>query len=237
MQPTLSASDLVVRFRGAAALNGVSMSVHSGSITGLMGNNGAGKSTLFHAVMGLVRPLSGSVRFGDDEITGASTRKMSALGIALVPEGRHLFGDQTVLDNLRLGFLGSRGRSFGEALAETMAMFPELQDHLGRPAAALSGGQQQMVAVARALASSPKVLLLDEPFLGLAPVIVDRLHDTFVALARGGMAVVVADAAASRLMGLCDYAYILRVGEVAAEGDTKSLSQTPVARQVLMGGI
>lgn len=236
MTPTLELSDVAVSFGPASALGGVTLKVRPGTVTGISGNNGAGKSTLMHAVMGLVGMRRGRVLLHGEDVTGSSARRMVARGAGLVPEGRHVFTDQTVSENLRLGYVGRNGGSYPDAVERAMTVFPELATHLKRPAGALSGGQQQMLAIARALVASPSVLLLDEPFLGLAPVIVDRLSDSIVDLARTGMSVVVADAAARRVMGFCDFTYILRVGEVAAAGTTPELESLPVLHQLLLGG-
>lgn len=146
-----------------------------------------------------------------------------------------MFSDQTVTDNLRLGYV-RRGLSFSDAVDRALIAFPELKDHLGRLSGALSGGQQQMVAVARAVVSSPSVLLLDEPFLGLAPVIVDRLRDAIVSLAATGMTVVVSDAAALRVVEFCDHSFVLRVGEIVSHGTRDELTREEGLQRLLLGG-
>ena len=236
MHLALELTDVAVSFGPASALDGVTLQAQAGAVTGITGNNGAGKSTLLHAVMGLVGLRRGRVVFDGEDVGGSSPRRMVIRRTALVPEGRHVFTDQTVSDNLRLGFVARNGISYAQAVERALAAFPELVPHVDRPAGALSGGQQQMLAIARALVASPSLLLLDEPFLGLAPVIVDRLCDSILGLAATGMAVVVADAAALRAMGFCDYTYILRIGQVAAAGTTAELRRLPVLQQLLLGG-
>lgn len=236
MSPALVLSEISVSYGPASALEGVSLQAEVGAVTGISGNNGAGKSTLMHAVMGLVGLRAGRVAVDGVDVTGASPRRMVAGGASLVPEGRHVFTDLTVSDNLRLGYVARNGTSYAAALDQALSSFPELAAHVNRPAGALSGGQQQMLAIARALVASPALLLLDEPFLGLAPVIVDRLCDSILALAADGMSVVVADAAAVRVMGFCDFTYILRVGQLAAAGTTDELQRLPVLQQLLLGG-
>jgi branched-chain amino acid transport system ATP-binding protein len=236
MQHAVEIDNLTVGYGGASALNGMSLSAEAGKVTGITGNNGAGKSTLMHTVMGLVRPRTGKVRLFGEDVTGQSSRRMVARGIVLVPEGRHVFIGQTVMENLRLGFVPRNGITFKDAAEAALATFPELETHIGRPAGALSGGQQQMLAVARAVVASPTVMLLDEPFLGLAPVIVDRLRDGIVRLAKGGMTLVVSDAAALRVVEFCDHSYVLRVGEVAAHGSHSELIATRDLQGLLLGG-
>lgn len=236
MQPALAVEDLHVNYGSAAALSGVSLAAAPGGVTGVTGNNGAGKSTLMHAIMGLVRPRRGTVRIAEEDVTGQPAWRMVARGAALVPEGRHVFTGQSVMENLRLGYVKRDGTGFAGACDSALEVFPELKTHLGRPAGALSGGQQQMLAVARAVVARPTVLLLDEPFLGLAPVVVDRLRDGIVELARSGMTVVVSDAAALRVVEFCDYSYVLRVGELAAEGSRERLLALDTLQALLLGG-
>lgn len=233
--PLLSAHQLDVRYGTASALRGVSLTLPARAIVGVTGNNGAGKSTLLHTLMGLVRPSRGSISLRSDTVTGFTARKMVARGVALVPEGRHLFGDQTVRDNLRLGYRQESGGSFAAAVADVLQIFPDLQGHLGRPAGALSGGQQQMVAVARALVARPSLLLLDEPFLGLAPILVARLMDQIRELPSTGITVLIAEAAAMRLVSFCDYTYILRLGEIVAAGERSALPGPEELHRLLLG--
>ncbi len=235
MPLALEIEDLHVGYGGASALAGVTLAAERGRVTGITGNNGAGKTTLMHTVMGLVKARRGSVRILGETVTGQSPRRMVARGVALVPEGRHVFAGQTVADNLRLGYV-HRQLGFDDAVDRALTVFPELKEHLRRPSGALSGGQQQMVAVARAVVSSPSVLLLDEPFLGLAPVIVDRLRDAIVDLASTGMTVVVSDAAAIRVVEFCDHSFVLRVGEIASHGTREELTREEGLQRLLLGG-
>jgi branched-chain amino acid transport system ATP-binding protein len=231
--PVLALEDVAVTFGSATALTGVTLEARRGAVTGITGNNGAGKSTAMHAAMGLARIRRGRVLVGGEDVTGSSPHRMTRRGAALVPEGRHVFADQTVRANLRLAYPGPR-RELDAALVGVLETFAELEQHLDRPAGALSGGQQQMVAVARALIASPDLLLLDEPFLGLAPVVVQRLAETIRGLADRGLAVVVADASARRLLALCDFAYVLRLGEVSRSGRPEELRAT--VDDALLGG-
>lgn len=236
MTAALQVDGLTVRYGPAAAVRDVTLTVEEGSVTGITGNNGAGKSSLMHAVIGLVKARQGNVLLYGIDITSASPRSRTRRGIALVPEGRHIFTDQSVADNIRLGYVARDGARFDQVRDSVLDLFPELRSHLSRPAGALSGGQQQMLAVARALASSPKLLLLDEPFLGLAPVIVDRMREGIRQLAARGLTVLVSDSAARRTLEFCDYSYVLRVGELAAHGTSRELSSRHDLTMLLLGG-
>lgn len=237
MHPALEIEGLRVTYGAASAVNEVSLLARSGAVTGMTGNNGAGKSSVLHAVIGLVKPKSGTIRLDGRTTTGLSPRRMVASGALLVPEGRHVFTGQTVAENLRLGFVPKPATTFAAQLEHALDIFPELREHQRRPAGALSGGQQQMLAIARALVASPTLLLLDEPFLGLAPLIVDRLRDSILKLAQVGMAIVVADTAALRVVEFCDYTYVLRVGEVAAQGDREHLLSVRDVQSLLLGKV
>lgn len=236
MQQAVEVEDLTVGYGGASAVTKLCMTARTGTVTGITGNNGAGKSSLMHAIMGLVKPKSGSVSVFDDVVTARTPRSMVSRGVVLVPEGRHIFTGQTVMENLQLGYVSRPGTTFRTVSETAMAVFPELGQHRSRPAGALSGGQQQMLAVARAVVASPRIMLLDEPFLGLAPVIVDRLRDGIVDLATSGMTIIVADAAALRVVEFCDYTYVMRVGEIAAHGTKEELLGRQDLQGLLLGG-
>ena len=236
MQQAVEVDSLTVGYGGASAVTNLCMTARTATVTGITGNNGAGKSSLMHAIMGLVKPKSGSVSVFDNVVTGRSPRTLVAHGVALVPEGRHIFTGQTVMENLQLGYVSRPGSTFRSASETAMAVFPELGQHRNRPAGALSGGQQQMLAVARAVVASPRVMLLDEPFLGLAPVIVDRLRDGIIDLSKAGMTIVVYDAAALRVVEFCDYTYVMRVGEIAAHGTKEQLLGRQDLQGLLLGG-
>jgi branched-chain amino acid transport system ATP-binding protein len=236
MQQAVEVDNLTVGYGGASAVTRLCMTARTGTVTGITGNNGAGKSSLLHAIMGLVKPKGGSVAIFENVVTGRSPRSMVSRGVVLVPEGRHIFTGQTVMENLQLGYVSRAGSNFRSASEAAMAVFPELGEHRNRPAGALSGGQQQMLAVARAVVASPRIMLLDEPFLGLAPVIVDRLRDGIVELSKSGMTVIVSDAAALRVVEFCDYTYVMRVGEIAAHGTKEELLARQDLQGLLLGG-
>jgi len=224
MPNALDVQGLHVQYGKATALQSVSLRALAGSFVAVVGNNGAGKTSFLHAVMGLVRPTAGTARLFDRDITGMTTDRIVGLGCVLVPEGRHVFVDQTVLENLRLGWARRpKGASFEERLTAVFELFPALREHASRPAGMLSGGQQQLLAIGRALASAPRVLLLDEPSLGLAPLLADHLFGALRSLTEQGTTVVAAEASPRRVLALCDYAYVFGLGIVRAEGKPREI--------------
>ena len=212
---TLEVRDLEVAYGGVAAVRGLSLSVAPGEIVGLIGPNGAGKSTTLHAVMGLVPVRGGEIRLGDRSVRGRSPESIARSGVALVPEGRRLFAELSVEENLRLG-LAARPRSerAGEDLAEVFELFPVCEEFRDRHAGALSGGQQQQLAIARALVARPSILLLDEPSLGLAPTIVDLVFSTLKTIAERGIGVLLVEQRAQRTVALAERTHILANGEL-----------------------
>jgi len=212
---TLVIRDLEVAYGGVAAVRGVSLEAATGEIVGLIGPNGAGKSTTLHAIMGLVPARAGDVLLGERSLRGRSPEAVARSGVALVPEGRRLFGELTVDENLRLG-LAARSSSAGvqEDLAEIYELFPVCEEFRDRHAGALSGGQQQQLAIARAMISKPSFLLLDEPSLGLAPTIVDRVFASLSTIAERGIGVLLVEQRAQRTVALAARTYVLASGEL-----------------------
>jgi branched-chain amino acid transport system ATP-binding protein len=213
--PALAVSALEVRYGSVAAVRGVSFEVAPGEIVGLIGPNGAGKSSTLHAIMGLVRVAGGDVRLGDRALRGRSPEAVARSGIALVPEGRRIFGELTVDENLRLG-LSARRSSAGAAddIERAFELFPVVREFRSRHAGALSGGQQQQLAIARALVSAPDVLLLDEPSLGLSPTVTDAVFEALAAIRDQGLAVLLVEQRAQRTVALADRSLVLANGEV-----------------------
>jgi branched-chain amino acid transport system ATP-binding protein len=212
--PALELAGLEVRYGAVAAVRDVSLGVEQGEIVGLIGPNGAGKSTTLHAVTGLIPAHAGDVRLGGRSILGRPPEAIAHDGVALVPEGRRIFADFSVEENLRLGLAARRGRNGRGALTEVYELFPVLQEFRRRSAGALSGGQQQQLAIGRALVAGPQVLLLDEPSLGLAPTLVD---DVFGALARirdNGVTILLVEQRAQRTVALADRTHVLANGEL-----------------------
>jgi len=213
---SLKLRDLEVAYGGVPALRGLSLSVAPGEIVGLIGPNGAGKSTALHGIMGLVPAQAGEITFGEQSLRGRSPESIARRGIALVPEGRRLFAELTVDENLRLG-LAARPRASGAAaddIADVLELFPVVADFGSRPAGALSGGQQQQLAIARALVARPSILLLDEPSLGLAPTVVDLVFSTLQTIAERGIGVLLVEQRAQRTVALAERTHVLANGEL-----------------------
>jgi branched-chain amino acid transport system ATP-binding protein len=210
----LTVENLDVRYGGVHAVRGLSLTVAPGEIVGLVGPNGAGKSSTLHAIVGLA-PASGSARLGDRELLGRRPEDVARAGVALVPEGRRIFAELTVEENLRLGFAGRRARGRTRQLLDSVAeLFPVVREFRSRQAGALSGGQQQQLAIARALVSEPDVLLLDEPSLGLAPSVVDVVFDALRAIRERGLAVLLVEQRAQRTVAAADRSHVLAGGEL-----------------------
>jgi branched-chain amino acid transport system ATP-binding protein len=213
--PMLELDGLEVRYGAVRAVRGVSLSVGRGEIVGLVGPNGAGKSTTLLTVMGALRPAAGDIRLEGRSIAGLAPERIVRAGVALVPEGRHIFADLTVEENMRLGLLG-RGGSDGvdEDLDWVQGLFPVVSEFRARRAGELSGGQQQQLAIARALVSGPELMLLDEPSLGLAPVIVDAVLKALAEVRDRGVSILLVEQRAQICVGFADRTYVLNNGEI-----------------------
>jgi branched-chain amino acid transport system ATP-binding protein len=209
----LEIESVEVAYGGVTAVRDVSLSVDRGEIVGLIGPNGAGKSTTLHAIMGLLPLRAGAVFLDGVPLHGRSPETIARAGVALVPEGRRLFGELTVEENLRLGQAGRRNGS-SEALAEVYELFPVLHEFRSRSAGVLSGGQQQQLAIGRALVAKPTVLLLDEPSLGLAPTVVDLVFATLQSIGERGLAILLVEQRAQRTVALADRTHVLANGEL-----------------------
>jgi branched-chain amino acid transport system ATP-binding protein len=223
----LEVRDLRVRYGAIEAVRGLDLSVRQGELVALVGSNGAGKSTLLKALAGILRPVSGSIVFDGEEISKLPAHRVVNRGIVLVPEGRRLFADQTVLDNLLLGSY-RRGDEDTRVPAHVRAdgyleRFPVLRERRDRPAGALSGGQQQMLAISRGLMARPRLLLLDEPSLGLAPLLVRQVFDTIGELRRQGMTILLVEQLAKLALRLADRAYVLVQGRITLHGPSDQL--------------
>ena len=211
----LVVSDLEVRYGPVVAVRGLSLEVAPGEIVGLIGPNGAGKSSTLHAIMGLVRPAAGDVRLGERSLRGRPPEAVARSGISLVPEGRRIFGELTVDENLRLGLAARRAHDGTEGdVDRVLEMFPVVREFRARQAGALSGGQQQQLAIARALVAAPDVLLLDEPSLGLSPNVTDTVFDALAAIREQGLAVLLVEQRAQRTVALADRSLVLANGVV-----------------------
>jgi len=222
----LKVTDLHVRYDSIVALHGVSIEVGAGEIVGIVGPNGAGKSSLLLSIVGAVKPSQGTVSFEDNDVTGQKPEDIVRKGIALVPEGREIFGELTVEENLRLGAtIQTDRRKLQEDVKRYFAAFPILEERRNSRAEKLSGGEQQMLAIARALMGRPRLLLLDEPSLGLAPLITKQVYDTLVALNKDGMTVLVVEQNPARIISVASRVYVLRSGQVVHSGPADILNK------------
>jgi branched-chain amino acid transport system ATP-binding protein len=214
---TLALEGLNVRYGAVDAVRELSLEVKPGEIIGLIGPNGAGKSSTLHAIMGAAPVVAGDVKLDGRSLVGRRSEDVARAGVALVPEGRRIFAELTVEENLRLGLAARRTAANGDAFDPAFALFPILRDFRRRNAGALSGGQQQQLAIARALVAEPDVLLLDEPSLGLAPRIVDLVFDVLAGIRERGLAVLLVEQRAQRTVALANRSYVLANGQLRLE--------------------
>ena len=232
----LEIKDLDVHYGGIHALKGVSLSIEAGEIVTLIGANGAGKTTTLRAISGLVKPTRGHVKFGGEDITHVAAHSIVARGLVHAPEGRGIFSNMTVEENLDIGaFLRS---DIGQIAADrryALSLFPRLQERLKQNAGTLSGGEQQMLAIARALMSRPKLLLLDEPSLGLAPQIVALIFKIVKTIAARGTTILLVEQNAHMALGVANRAYVLEVGEIVLDGPAKDLAKNDEIRKAYLG--
>jgi len=215
----LRIDELRVNYGRVPALHGISLHVDEGEAVTLVGPNGAGKTTTLSAIFGLVAPAGGTILFEGESLVGASPEKILRRGLALVPEGRHIFGTLSVGENLQLGTTARKDRhEADDDMKRVFERFPVLESYYDRTAGTLSGGEQQQLAIARALLSRPRLLLLDEPSLGLAPVVIDVVFDALEELRKEGVTILLVEQNAARAVEFADRAYILRTGRVAHSG-------------------
>ncbi len=215
MSVALVVEKLDVRHGGVHAVRGLSFEVGPGEIVGLIGANGAGKSSTLHAIMGIAPVTGGDIRLGEVSLRGRRPEEIARSGVALVPEGRRIFAELTVEENLRLGLAARRSRGdAGKVIRRVYDLFPIVEEFRRRHAGALSGGQQQQLAIARALVAEPDVLLLDEPSLGLAPTVVDVVFEALAAIRESGLAVLLVEQRAQRTVALADRSHVLANGEL-----------------------
>jgi branched-chain amino acid transport system ATP-binding protein len=232
--PLLELENVEARYGPVQALHGVSLTVGEGEIVAVLGGNGAGKTTTLRAVSGMVSK-SGEVRFAGERITRASPERVARIGIAHVPEGRGIFGELSVWENLRLGAY-ARGNGFDEGFDRARVHFPWLEERRDQQAGTLSGGEQQMLALARALMSQPRLVLLDEPSLGLAPIVVREIFEILRELnEKEGIAVLVVEQNAKLALRSSSRAYVLEVGRVALEGSSAELAENESVRKAYLG--
>jgi branched-chain amino acid transport system ATP-binding protein len=233
----LELRDVVCCYGPVAALKGVSLTVGKGQLVALIGANGAGKTTTLRAISGLLHPTAGTIVFEGHDITHASPRAILSLGIAHCPEGRHVFPQMTVLENLEMGcYLRTDRREIAADMARIFEQFPRLAERRQQAAGTLSGGEQQMLAIGRALISRPKLIMFDEPSLGLAPTIVERTFDIITGIRASGTTVLMVEQNASAALDMCDHAYLLESGIMALEGAGRELIDNPHVREAYLAG-
>jgi len=228
--------DVHVRYGTIRALQGVSLRVQVGELVALIGSNGAGKSTTLRTISGLLRPSQGAITFEGADLTTAATDRIVAMGISQCPEGRRIFGSLTVAENLRLGAV-SRSDAAGIAADRAMVfeLFPLLKERIDQPGGTLSGGEQQMLAIGRALMGRPRLLLLDEPSLGLAPLMVERIFGTIAELKRQGRTILLVEQNVHQALDVADRAYVVETGRITLEGDAGTLRHDPKVEQSYLG--
>jgi branched-chain amino acid transport system ATP-binding protein len=234
--PLLEVSAVRARYGAIEALKGVSLTVGEGEVVTLIGSNGAGKSTTLRSIAGLTPASAGRITYDGEDITGVPADEIVTRGIALSPEGRRCFARMSVRENLDLGAYRRRdAASVAADMERVFALFPRLQERAGQKAGTMSGGEQQMLAIGRALMASPRLLLLDEPSLGIAPVLVDRIYETIGEIHRSGVAILLVEQNASRALDAAARGYVLETGRVVLANDTAALRNDPRVREAYLG--
>ena len=232
----LELTNLDVRYGNIRALQNASLAVAQGELVALIGSNGAGKTTVLRTISGLLRASGGMIRFEAADITRAPTDRIVALGISHCPEGRRIFGGLSVSENLRLGAVAQRDKGAASAdLEMVLTLFPLLKERLGQAGGTLSGGEQQMLAIGRALMSRPRLLLLDEPSLGLAPLMVERIFETIATLKRQGRTILLVEQNVHHALDIADRAYVLETGRITLEGPAAVLRRDPKVEHSYLG--
>ena len=236
MSALLEVRDLEAGYGEVQVLWGVSLKVEAGRMTTLVGANGAGKTTTMRAIMGVIRPTAGEVRFQDEDVTRRTPHEKAQMGLVLVPEGRQLFYDMSVEENLEMGAYSPRARrKLDENLKRVYAFFPRLEERKKQRAGTLSGGEQQMLAVGRGLMADPKVLMIDELSLGLAPVLAQQLFKTLKELKDTGLTILLVEQNVHLALALSDYAYVLAEGRVEIEGPSREVAKNEEVRRAYLG--
>jgi branched-chain amino acid transport system ATP-binding protein len=234
-QALLHLTDVHVRYGQALAVNGVTIEVHPGQVTAIVGPNGAGKSSLLKAISGLIPIQQGQMVFSGQSIVGLRPKDLALSGIAHVPEGRRIFAKMSVLDNLLLGAYLRQSKDVAPALQSVYAAFPRLQERLGQRAGSMSGGEQQMLAIGRALMSAPRLIMVDEVSQGLAPVVVQEVYRQLKRLSAQGMTVLMVEQNARLAFELASQVYVMEQGSVVAHGPTEELAQSVHVRNAYLG--
>ena len=233
----LKINDVVVHFGVIEAIKGVSFEVNKGEVVSLIGANGAGKTTILNTISGLIQPTSGEILYKDQPITKASTRDIVASGISQVPEGRRVFSGMTVKENLEMGAFLRKDRSeVQKDLKRVYESFPILKERLGQDAATLSGGEQQMLAMGRALLSDPELLLLDEPSMGLAPLFIREIFNIIEEISERGTTILVVEQNANIALEISDRGYVIETGKIVASGSAQELLDSDEVQKAYLGG-
>jgi len=232
----LTVKNLQVQYGAFVALHGVSLSVTEGQVVSIVGANGAGKTTLINTLSGLLRPTAGEITFEDRDLARLESHTIAAQGIVQVPEGRKLFPDMTVYENLLMGSYSKRAKKYRkESLGMVFHLFPRLEQRTKQLARTLSGGEQQMLAVGRAVMSKPRLMMFDEPSLGLAPLLVQSIFQTITQLKETGMTIMLVEQNVRQSLQISDYAYVLETGQVALEGGGQSVLENEHTRKAYLG--
>lgn len=232
----LEVKDINVYYGVIHAIKDVSFEVEQGEIVALIGANGAGKTSIMHTISGLIHSQGGSIIFDGKDITKLSAHKIPSLGLIQVPEGRHVFTEMTVLENLEMGaYLRKDKAEIQKDLENVFKRFPRLKERKSQMAGTLSGGEQQMLAMGRALMSRPKLLLLDEPSMGLSPILVSEIFDIIQSINKDGVTVVVVEQNANKALSIANRAYVLETGHVLTSGDAKEVACNPKVREAYLG--
>jgi branched-chain amino acid transport system ATP-binding protein len=233
--PLLEVEDIHTFYGNIEALKGVSLSVEEGEIVTLIGSNGAGKSTTLRSISGLTAPRKGVIRFDGQEISGVPPQSIVELGISLSPEGRHCFQRMTVRENLELGAYLRRDANVGADLERVFDLFPRLKEREKQKAGTMSGGEQQMLAIGRALMANPRLLLLDEPSMGLAPILVERIYETVEEINKQGTTILLVEQNANYALGVSKRGYVLETGSVAISDNSEALRDNPEVQKAYLG--
>jgi branched-chain amino acid transport system ATP-binding protein len=231
----LELSGLVAGYGGITALKGIDLTVDTGEIVALIGSNGAGKSTTLRTISGLVRPKAGSITFKCDALDRLAAHDVVGKGVSHVPEGRGIFHKLSVMENLQLGAFQRNDGDIGNDLERVFTIFPRLKDRSGQPGGTLSGGEQQMLAIGRALMSRPELLLLDEPSMGLSPLLVETIFATLRDIREEGTTILLVEQNAAKALALADRAYVLESGLISFEGTGKELANDERVRKAYLG--
>ncbi|MCY7089098.1 ABC transporter ATP-binding protein [Streptococcus oralis] len=235
--PMLKVENLSVHYGMIQAVRGVSFEVNEGEVVSLIGANGAGKTTILRTLSGLVRPSAGKIQFLGKEIQKLPAQKIVAGGLSQVPEGRHVFPGLTVMENLEMGAFLKKDREENQAnLKKVFSRFPRLEERKNQDAATLSGGEQQMLAMGRALMSTPKLLLLDEPSMGLAPIFIQEIFDIIQDIQKQGTTVLLIEQNANKALAISDRGYVLETGKIVLSGTGKELASSEEVRKAYLGG-